>query len=192
MFNGNVSAATLAFGGGTGTVQIGSGYNLTTTNITGAAAGTLTLVGGTQTVAGTINDASMIINAGATSAATTFSGNVTAATIHATGTGAGGTIALNGATTTANLLFDATSTDTVTVASGSTLAGNVNGTGGTLGAGIGTLKLAGTNTVTGQIGNTGYLNTLTLLGSGVTDTVTSAATAVNAATHTNLANNTLL
>ena len=186
-FTGDIFVTTLAYGASNSTVQIADGKNITAA-ITATNTGTLTFLG-TSSVSGQVGAGGAVvstINTGAaTGKTTTFNNGVFATTLNV----GAGAVDLKGATT-GNLVFG-NAAGTATLESGQTLAGNINGTGGNTTTGVGNVVLAGTNTITGQIGNTGILNALTLSGTGVTDTVTSAAATVNAANTTTLGTNTL-
>lgn len=144
-FGGNVNATTFDFGATTGTAQIASGKNLTATNITGSAAATLDLVGGTQTVTGAIDDTALIITAGAANASTTFASAITNA---GTITGGTGSMTFDGNVTTSGAITAANTTDikTVTITDGGAF---------TLGAGQ-TLKATATGAAAG-VGTNGNI-----------------------------------
>jgi fibronectin-binding autotransporter adhesin len=185
-FAGNFYATTIAYGASNSTLEIADGANITST-ITATNTGTLTFLG-SSTVGGQIGaavDVVSTINAGQTTgSADTFNNAVYAANLNV----GAGSATFKGATSGALAFTNAAGTATL---DGVTFTGNINGTGGTTVTGVGNLVLEGTNTITGNIGNTGTLNTLTLEGVGVTDTVTSGGLAINAANTTNVGTNTL-
>jgi len=185
-FAGNFYATTIAYGASNSTLEIADGANITST-ITATNTGTLTFLG-SSTVGGQIGAAGDVvstINAGQVAgSADTFNNAIHAGTVNV----GAGSATFKGATTGALNFTNAAGTATL---DGVTFTGNINGTGGNTTTGVGNLVLEGTNTISGNVGNTGTLNTLTLEGSGVTDTVASAGLAFNAANTTNVGTNTL-
>ncbi|MFA5135742.1 MAG: autotransporter-associated beta strand repeat-containing protein, partial [Patescibacteria group bacterium] len=107
----NINAGTVSFDGGNitattvkfeddGTLSLASGHSITgnVNNTSLTPKGTLTLAGGTQSVSGTVGagHALSVINAGADSSASTFSGAVNASALNVTGDG---TVTLNASST---------------------------------------------------------------------------------------------
>ncbi len=127
---------TLAFGGGTGSVDIGSGSSVTVGNVTalGSASSSVTLnTGGTLTTAGLSGSGTFNL--------------------------AGGTLR-SGAALSSSLAADLSNASTVdTNGHATTLSGNLSGTGSLTKSGAGTLTLSGTNAYTG--GTTISAGTLT-------------------------------
>jgi outer membrane autotransporter protein len=188
-FGGNVNATTLAYGANTGTVDIASGKNLTAA-VTGAGAGTLALVGGTQTVLGAINDTALIVTAGAASASTTFASAITNAASITGGTGAitfggavttsGNVVAANTTTVGSNLITDG---GTFTLASGQTL--NVSSAGGAQASGV--LAAGAANVAAGSIiGLTTTAGPATVGGTKVYTLVSGVGGTISAAAADNL------
>ncbi len=187
-FNGNVSANSLILFNASSIVKVGSGKNLTAA-VTASADndGTLTLVGGSQTVTGQVGSDNThrisVLNAGATGAADIFTANVFAKAINAGSNGATttgtGTLTFNGNVDTGvagTLNFGGNGT--VVMANGSNLTSpTISATT----AGQGTLTVKG-GTVTGSISSGSSLGTINA-GENATTTFTGdiAATTVNVA-----------
>ncbi|SDB92795.1 hypothetical protein [Paraburkholderia lycopersici] len=179
--NGSVTAGTSLAGGATLSVSNGNVAGNVTTTANGT--GTLTLGGGTQTVAGNVGAsgaALAAVNAGASGSTTTFTGAVNAVN---TNVGAGtasfaglttGTLGFTGAGTanlgaglTGNVDFE-NEAATVNVANGQTLDGTVQSTGGV----NGTLAFAQNGTVTGDVGTSGASISALNVGTAAQGTVT--------------------
>lgn len=156
IMNGDIYATGVTFLND-GTLSMSSGKNITgPVDTTSNNQGTLTLVGGVQTVSGAVGatDAKLAqVNSGANDANSTFTGNVYAVDVNNTGTGTsnfqGNVVAttINVLTGTSNFAGDANSTTTKITSGTANFASNVNATTTNIGTGTGNFNtLGGTTT----------------------------------------------
>jgi outer membrane autotransporter protein len=167
-YNGIVG--NVDFAGNNADFALGSDTTVAgTVDSTGSAGGNLYLLGGVQTLAGTVGATKALtsVGAGADSAAvSTFSSIVNSGSLEFEGAGK---INLNGVGANkiglVNFLGNA---GTLAVGAGVDLTGNIDDTTGTS---MGTVTFAGNSTIGGTIGATGLLKALTLNGTGTTVSV---------------------
>jgi outer membrane autotransporter protein len=167
-YNGIVG--NVDFAGNNADFSLGSDTTVAgTVDSTGSAGGNLYLLGGVQTLAGTVGATKALtsVGAGADSAAvSTFSSIVNSGSLEFEGAGK---INLNGVGANkiglVNFLGNA---GTLAVGAGVDLMGNIDDTTSTS---MGTVTFAGASTIGGTIGATGLLKALTLNGTGTTVSV---------------------
>ena len=161
------------FVGGGGVVKLASGTSVSgTVDNSSGTGGTLTLMGGLQTIANPVGATGKLteVDAGAAGAVSTFTGAVTATTLIVTGTG---TVNLNGGLTGAADF--STNNGLIKLASGKSITGNVSATGTN-----GTLTLSGgAQTIGGATGNGGTLVEVNAGATGAVSTFTGAVTTTN-------------
>gem|GEM_PF-5180363 len=157
--NGNIYANNTVLNNGTtasSELILASGNSITSTITTADdGKGILTLVGGTQTVTGTVGTSGAklkTVNAGATGEIATFSNDVFATNLNVIGTGA---VNLNGSYSGTTLNYNADGS--VNLADNEDITSAITTTTNNTGS----LNLAGTSTVSGQVGtNTNKLKTV--------------------------------
>jgi uncharacterized protein with beta-barrel porin domain len=147
--NATSSVTTVDFVGNDGTLNVAAGKNLTTTNINNnAATGTLSLLGGTQAVAGAVGSNTLkVINAGQAGGATSFSGVVKAATINV------GSGSVSFADNVTGNVAIGSSAGAVTIAAGKNLTGSIDGTGAAPGSGGGSVTFTGATSGVTTVGS---------------------------------------
>jgi len=170
--SGNITAVTTNFAAD-GTLNIGDGSNITGAVTAVNGTGTLGFAG-TSTVTGDVGTGAARLKAlntgGAAGKTVQIDGDVFAQTTTVNGTG---TLDLNGSLSGTGTALTYGADGTVILADGKDITGNVdNSTGGD---GAGTLNLEGTSTISGTVGATNTLKSISGGAAGKTVTFSSAA-----------------